>query len=275
MDLVDYENLLTGSDDITLIGSQRSRLQNMKSSSSSLHSRSQTSIVNSATFARHSDADTDFSDSDFDNQAGGDAFDNSSTKISRIHRIELTPEQIQAKKEKHAKWLQEKLARQRAQRQLEQEKLDHEQQLKEQAEEERRQKSETSLKMWLDKKKRDAERKQTRLKQAEIDFLQRQQAKKEKLTKQISYNEWVESKAAEVKQQPRKIDRKPKKSDDKVKVDKSTTTATRQVKSQLSYDDWLAASASKPKPVPLNQGLATLRGCLSKLQVNPVPWKTK
>lgn len=265
MDLLDYENLLGGTDDRTIIGSQRSRLQTTKSASSSFHSDSDTSIVNSATFTRHSDAEVDF-DSDFDNQAGGDAFDDSSTKISRIHRVELTPEQVQAKKERHEKWLKEKLARQREQRRLEQEKLEHEQELKEQAEQERRQKSSNSLQQWMNKKKLDAERKQARLKQAEVDFQQRQQAKKETLTKQISFDDWVESKAAEVKQ-PKIIARKPKTCDDK--VDKST----RQVKSQLSYDNWLAASKSKPKPVPLNRGLATLRGSMTKLQINPVPWK--
>ncbi|XP_052892822.1 coiled-coil domain-containing protein 34-like [Anopheles moucheti] len=39
------------------------------------------------------------------------------------------------------------------------------------------------------------------------------------------------------------------------------------------YQQWLKSAKHKPKPVPLNQGPNTLRGTVSKIFVNPEPWK--
>lgn len=44
--------------------------------------------------------------------------------------------------------------------------------------------------------------------------------------------------------------------------------------SEEIYKEWLKSSKNKPRPVPLNQGPHTLRGTVSKIFVNPQPWKS-
>ncbi|XP_013105493.2 trichohyalin-like [Stomoxys calcitrans] len=41
-----------------------------------------------------------------------------------------------------------------------------------------------------------------------------------------------------------------------------------------AWEKWLAEAAKKPKPVPLNRGLSTLRGTVSDIFVNPNEWKS-
>ncbi|XP_061395451.1 coiled-coil domain-containing protein 34-like [Musca vetustissima] len=41
-----------------------------------------------------------------------------------------------------------------------------------------------------------------------------------------------------------------------------------------AWEKWLADAAKKPKPVPLNRGIFTLRGTISDIFVNPNEWKT-
>ncbi|XP_075155699.1 uncharacterized protein LOC142229045 isoform X2 [Haematobia irritans] len=40
-----------------------------------------------------------------------------------------------------------------------------------------------------------------------------------------------------------------------------------------AWEKWLAEAAKKPKPVPLNRGIYTLRGTVSNIFVNPNEWK--
>ncbi|BFF93532.1 inner centromere protein A-like [Drosophila madeirensis] len=48
----------------------------------------------------------------------------------------------------------------------------------------------------------------------------------------------------------------------------------RQRKSEMAFKKWFSTVHTKPKPVPMNQGLDSLRGTISKLYVNPQPWVT-
>ncbi|XP_017110410.1 coiled-coil domain-containing protein 34 [Drosophila elegans] len=41
---------------------------------------------------------------------------------------------------------------------------------------------------------------------------------------------------------------------------------------QAAWRKWMSNVEAKPKPVPLNQGMDSLRGTISKLYVNPSPW---
>ncbi|KAH8269276.1 hypothetical protein KR018_000903 [Drosophila ironensis] len=43
--------------------------------------------------------------------------------------------------------------------------------------------------------------------------------------------------------------------------------------SKIAWEKWISNVANKPKPVPLNQGLDSLRGTIAKLYVNPELWK--
>ena len=40
-----------------------------------------------------------------------------------------------------------------------------------------------------------------------------------------------------------------------------------------AWEKWIAEAAKKPKPVPLNRGIFTLRGTISDIFVNPNEWK--
>lgn len=41
-----------------------------------------------------------------------------------------------------------------------------------------------------------------------------------------------------------------------------------------AWEKWIADAAKKPKPVPLNRGIFTLRGTISDIFVNPNEWKS-
>ncbi|KAH8421151.1 hypothetical protein KR009_003821 [Drosophila setifemur] len=41
---------------------------------------------------------------------------------------------------------------------------------------------------------------------------------------------------------------------------------------QAAWQKWMSNVSEKPKPVPLNQGVDSLRGTISQLYVNPKPW---
>lgn len=41
-----------------------------------------------------------------------------------------------------------------------------------------------------------------------------------------------------------------------------------------AWEKWIAGADKKPKPVPLNRGIFTLRGTVSDIFVNPNEWKS-
>jgi hypothetical protein len=241
----------------------QSLISYLKTDTSSFASKNRTTIVNSATFINSDSEDDDF---DFDEYGGGDEA-NSSTKIRKF--IALSPEELEKRKQKHQKWLQEKLEQEKRAKQKEKE--EYEKQIESQQEflEERRQMSQESVAKWMEKKKIEAEKKALRLKKAEEEFLMRQAKLKEKEApkKKISYDEWIELKSAEVK------NKSQMKAKEKKKIVKIIENS-RQIVSSKSFNDWLISNKSKPKPVPLNRGLDSLRGSSTKPSfINPQPWK--
>ncbi|OWR41104.1 hypothetical protein KGM_209753 [Danaus plexippus plexippus] len=48
----------------------------------------------------------------------------------------------------------------------------------------------------------------------------------------------------------------------------------RRVQGEQAYRDWLRTSRNKPLPVPLNQGELSMRGSVSQMYVNPIPWQS-
>ncbi|CAK1556390.1 unnamed protein product [Leptosia nina] len=48
----------------------------------------------------------------------------------------------------------------------------------------------------------------------------------------------------------------------------------RRVQGERAYRDWLRTSKNKPLPVPLNQGELSMRGSVSQMYINPVPWQS-
>lgn len=47
----------------------------------------------------------------------------------------------------------------------------------------------------------------------------------------------------------------------------------RQELNQQAYEEWLRNSKNKPRPIPLNRGLESLRASVSVSYVNPTPWE--
>ncbi|XP_034472409.1 coiled-coil domain-containing protein 34 [Drosophila innubila] len=41
----------------------------------------------------------------------------------------------------------------------------------------------------------------------------------------------------------------------------------------MAWQKWMSNVYDKPKPVPMNQGIDSLRGTVSQIYINPVPWK--
>lgn len=233
----------------------------LKSGPRSFTSEDRISIVNSATYINCSDSDED---PYFDEIGGGDK---SSSSRKNRNFIDLSPEALQQRKEKHEKWMNEKLEREKRAKQLEKEQFEREIEAQQEFMEERRRKSQESVAKWMEKKKIEAEKRMLRLKKAEEEFRMRQDSKKEKeaLKKKISYDDWIEAKTFEVKN----------KSQMKVKEEKIVKIfeKSRQIVSSKSFNDWLATSKQKAKPVPLNRGLDSLRGSSTKISINPQPWK--
>ena len=85
------------------------------------------------------------------------------------------------------------------------------------------------------------------------------------IKKNVAFDQWLQKKNQEEKVQKKKAEEKQKLNE--------TYQKCRNTLSGLSYDKWQRNAQSKPKHVPLNQGLDTLRGSISKLYVNPIPWK--
>lgn len=231
--------------------------------SSSFTNGNRVTMVNSATFINSDSEDDDF---DLDELDGGGDEKNSSTKIRKF--IDLSPEALEERRKKHEQWMKEKLEREKRAKQIEKEKYEKEIEAQQEFLEERRQISQESVAKWMEKKKVEAEKKAMRLKKAEEEFLMRQAEMKEREApkKKISYDEWIELKSAEVKNKSH-MKTKEKKI---VKIIENS----RQIVSSKSFNDWLISTKSKPKPVPLNRGLDSLRGSSTKPSfINPQPWK--
>ncbi|XP_068151234.1 uncharacterized protein [Drosophila tropicalis] len=43
-------------------------------------------------------------------------------------------------------------------------------------------------------------------------------------------------------------------------------------KTKGAWNKWMKKASNRPKPVPLNQGIDTLRGTVSNIYINPIPW---
>jgi coiled-coil domain-containing protein 34 len=150
---------------------------------------------------------------------------------------------------------------------LEREKLEAEVKEKERIADERKEKSDEKLQEWLRKKQIEAESKMARVaemkKKAEADAVKN---KPKELKKAINFQDWLAKKNEELISLKTQQQDKNKLSKDHQKL--------RQTVSSSSYSKWIRASSSKPKPVPMNQGLESLRGSNAKIYKNPVAWQS-
>ncbi|XP_055910626.1 uncharacterized protein LOC129944993 [Eupeodes corollae] len=49
--------------------------------------------------------------------------------------------------------------------------------------------------------------------------------------------------------------------------------AQRKQQAARAWQSWIAEAPLKPKPVPLNKGLLSLKGTISDIYINPNPWR--
>ncbi|KAH8324852.1 hypothetical protein KR074_008076 [Drosophila pseudoananassae] len=71
------------------------------------------------------------------------------------------------------------------------------------------------------------------------------------------------------KQQQQKAQREAKRQD---LMFKTLEEERRKQMAEVAWQKWMCNVNEKPKPVPLNQGMDSLRGTISHLYVNPQPW---
>ncbi|XP_017098882.2 coiled-coil domain-containing protein 34-like [Drosophila bipectinata] len=71
------------------------------------------------------------------------------------------------------------------------------------------------------------------------------------------------------KQQQQKAQREAKRQD---MMFKALEEERRKQMAEVAWQKWMCNVNEKPKPVPLNQGMDSLRGTISHLYVNPQPW---
>lgn len=156
-------------------------------------------------------------------------------------------------------------AREKSKKRLEKEL--HEAELKEklQLEEERQKTSSTKVREWMRKKEIQADKKIAKLnvmkKEAEAAS-----AKPKEFKKVINFQDWLAKKNEAIEAQKKEQELKKKKIENYQKCRKTVSSTT--------YENWIRSSASKPKPVPMNKGLESLRGSTTKIKINPIPWES-
>ncbi|XP_021711515.1 vicilin-like seed storage protein At2g18540 [Aedes aegypti] len=180
----------------------------------------------------------------------------------------LVPRRKEYDPEAYNKWLKAKNEAERKRKEQEQRRKKREETKKRLAEEKRKQESEEKLKKWMERKEQEKQKRQ-----------QQQSAKGRESKQKETKKKWIPNEESEstfkawqnrVKQQEeeRKLRLVAKqRMEEELKQE-------RQQLSKLFYDEWLKTSSSKPKPVPLNQGIDSLRGSISKMYINPVSWKS-
>ncbi|XP_055617875.1 coiled-coil domain-containing protein 34-like [Toxorhynchites rutilus septentrionalis] len=164
-------------------------------------------------------------------------------------------------------WLKSKNETDRKRIEREKKRKSHEEARRKIEDERRKQENEQKFKQWMQRKKEEEE--QRKNKQPPFD---RKETEEEKPKRWIPTEESVSnfevwlSRVEEKKRQAQLREQTKQRMDTNVKQ-------KRQDLSAMAYDEWLKSSVSKPKPVPLNRGTESLRGTISKLYINPVPWK--
>ncbi|XP_063384275.1 nucleolar protein 58-like [Cydia fagiglandana] len=127
---------------------------------------------------------------------------------------------------------------------------------------------EESYRRWLECKRSQNERRKAeeivhKFKNAERlaeERNMRERAKEEKLA------EWIRRKEEEMKLMKTREERRAA----RLAIEEQRKRA----ESERAYRDWLRTSRNKPLPVPLNQGELSMRGSVSKMYINPIPWQS-
>jgi coiled-coil domain-containing protein 34 len=124
--------------------------------------------------------------------------------------------------------------------------------------------SEEKVNEWRAKKegksKKSTTKKNTRAKTAEVENIKRTSEECEMFIKK-----WLEKKKNE--ERIKKLFEEQKRT-----IDREFEIHRRNL-AGVYYGRWLKTADQKDKPVPLNRGMESLRGSISNLFINPIPWQ--
>ncbi|XP_050075132.1 coiled-coil domain-containing protein 34-like [Anopheles maculipalpis] len=195
---------------------------------------------------------------------GGDADLNSNSDPRRqIIKVNVVHKRRERDPEAYKKWLKAKNEEIRKNREKE---MQHQQEIERQKVLEKEQRKETNKKKiqeWMERKKQcDTKRSikpvKDKLSHTPFEHLQ--------CNTDTTYNNWL-LKVRKQEEENRLRNLAVKQLEQKIQQEKKKI-------SEEIYQEWLKNAKYKPKPVPLNQGPNTLRGTVSKIFINPEPWKS-
>ncbi|XP_022917716.2 DNA ligase 1-like [Onthophagus taurus] len=156
-------------------------------------------------------------------------------------------------------------ARKNHQKKLQEEKEALIREIKEREKELQLQQERENFKRWLFKKKMEEAKKQKEIQ----DQIKKEKMLEEEKSKRMSENEmnfrlWLK------KKEQRSLE---KKINEQRKVMKSDQERQQRLEeSERAYQQWLASSKNKPKPIAPNQGIKSLQSSASVTYINPTPW---
>ncbi|XP_038110210.1 vicilin-like seed storage protein At2g18540 isoform X1 [Culex quinquefasciatus] len=188
----------------------------------------------------------------------------SSTTVAKI----LPKKRRDYDPEAHKNWLKVKNEAERQKREKELARKKREELKKKLEEEKRKEQSEQKWNQWLERKKQEAEAKAKQL----------QKTKSKQKVQQSTSKAWIpnDESISNFKVWLSRVNQQEEKT-------KLRSLAQQRLEGQLKtqrkdlsrtiYEEWCKSSSSKPKPVPMNRGIESLRGTVSSIFVNPQPWQ--
>ncbi|CAO1411311.1 unnamed protein product [Diamesa hyperborea] len=256
-----------GSDRSTLRYGLALNSNNSVYSDNTLRANSNIKCINSATYIQHEIYKSDDFESDSEELLTDDNgfIENvkpTSVKQFKIGRI--LEQDDDKRRESYKKWLSAVTNKEKEKRKLQQQARKEEENAKKLAENERKYKSQEIVTRWMQEKKEKEVQRKSRAEESR-KVPDSPPRRPPTIKKNVAFDQWLQKKNQEEKAKKMKMEEKQKLNE--------TYQKCRNTLSGLSYDKWSRNAQSKPKHVPLNQGLDTLRGSISKIYINPIPWK--
>ncbi|XP_053609828.1 uncharacterized protein LOC128674873 [Plodia interpunctella] len=127
---------------------------------------------------------------------------------------------------------------------------------------------EESYRQWLERKRTQTERRRAEeimRRYRENERLERERIKREQ-ERCEKLNDWFRKKEEDIKAMKTREERKSARA--------ALDEEKRRANGDRAYRDWLRTSKHKPLPVPLNQGELSMRGSVSQMYINPIPWQS-
>ncbi|KAG6440677.1 DNA ligase 1-like [Manduca sexta] len=126
---------------------------------------------------------------------------------------------------------------------------------------------EESYRRWLERKRMQSERRKAEeiMKQYRMNEKAEQERNKRGREKEEKLSGWAKKKEEELKAMKLREERKAARA--------MMEEERKRANGERAYRDWLRTSKNKPLPVPLNQGELSMRGSVSQMYINPIPWQ--